>query len=73
MNPKKLLGIFFLLLVAIFITSGDTYEFLPDSAREASFKSREFIVGLWPDWLRPKDRDSQRERELEQLQKGGGK
>ncbi|WP_413162556.1 hypothetical protein ACL6C3_26200 [Capilliphycus salinus ALCB114379] len=68
MNPKKLLGIFFLLLVAIFITSGDQYEFLPPSAREASVKSREFIVGLWPDWLRPKDRDAERERELEQLQ-----
>ncbi|MEL7036803.1 MAG: hypothetical protein AAFO04_14445 [Cyanobacteria bacterium J06592_8] len=67
MNPRKLIGIFFLLLVAIFITSGDTYEFLPKPARDASVKSREFIVGLWPDWLRPKDRDSKREQELEQL------
>ncbi|MEA5499862.1 hypothetical protein VB834_13160 [Limnoraphis robusta Tam1] len=73
MNPKKLLGILFLLLVAIFITSGDTYEFLPKPAREASVKSREFIVGLWPDWLRPRDLDAQREKEIEQLQKGGGK
>lgn len=71
MNPKNLLGIFLLLLVAIFITSGDQYEFLPKPAREASVKSREFIVGLWPDWLRPQDRDSQREQELEQLERGG--
>lgn len=71
MNPKKLLGILFLLLVAIFITSGDQYEFIPEPAREASVKSRKFIVGLWPDWLRRRDFDAQREKEIEQLEKQG--
>ncbi len=67
MSRRQLLGIFVLLLVAIFITSGDTFEFLPKSARDASRQSREFIVGLWPDWLKPIDRDSEREKELEEF------
>lgn len=67
MSRRQLLGIFLLLVVAIFITSGDTFEFLPKSAREASRQSREFIVGLWPDWLKPIDLDSEREKELDQL------
>ncbi len=67
MSPKKLLGILFLLALATFITSGDTYEFLPQSMQNASVTTREFLVSLWPEWLKPKDRDSQREQELEQL------
>ena len=67
MSRRQLLGIFVLLLVAIFITSGDSFEFLPKPARNASRQSREFIVGLWPDWLKPVDRDSQREKELEEF------
>ena len=67
MKPRNLLKILFVLAVATFITSGDTFEFLPQPMRDASVTTREFLVSLWPDWLRPKDRDAGREKELEQL------
>jgi hypothetical protein len=67
MTPKKLLGILFLLALATFITSGDTFEFLPPSMREASVTTREFLISLWPQWLKPQDWDAEREKDIEQL------
>jgi hypothetical protein len=26
-----------------------------------------FVIGLWPDWLKPKNQNEQREQEIEQL------
>lgn len=68
MNPKKLLLPMIVLLI-VFITVGDQYKFLPDSARTASYKARVFVIGLWPDWLKPKNQNEQREQEIEQLGK----
>ena len=70
MTPKKILGWAAILLVITFITSGDTFNFLPKPARDASKTSREFIVGLWPDWLRPKDTNEKREQELKKIEQG---
>ena len=67
MKPRNLLKILFVLAVATFITSGDTFEFLPQPMRDASVTTREFLVSLWPDWLRPKDRNAEREQELDNL------
>jgi len=68
MTPKKILGTAFVILVITFITSGDSFDFLPQSVRSASKTSREFLVGLVPDWLTPRDFNEQREKEVEQLQ-----
>ena len=64
---KQLLRILFVLAVITFITSGDTWEFLPKPMQEASTTTREFFVSLWPEWLKPKDVDAEREKEIEQL------
>jgi hypothetical protein len=66
MTPKKFILPAIVLLI-VFITVGDQYKFLPDSARTASYKTRMFIVGLWPEWLKPKNQNEQREQEIEQL------
>lgn len=70
MTPKKILGWGAVVLIILFITSGDTYSFLPKPARDASKTSREFLVGLWPDWLRPKDTNEKREQELKKIEQG---
>ncbi|MGB3404828.1 MAG: hypothetical protein WBA77_19240 [Microcoleaceae cyanobacterium] len=68
MNPiKQLMRLLFVLAVITFIASGDTLEFLPKPMREASTTTREFLASLWPEWLKPQDRDAGREKELEQL------
>ncbi|MFM6189728.1 MAG: hypothetical protein ACKPEN_23440 [Planktothrix sp.] len=72
MTPKKILGWGAVALVVVFITSGDTFKFLPKPARDASKTSREFVVSLWPKWLRPKDTNEQREKEIEKLEKAPG-
>jgi len=68
MNPKKLILPAIVLLI-VFITIGDQYKFLPDSARTASYNARIFVVGLWPSWLKPKNQNEQREQEIERLGK----
>ncbi|MGB3535661.1 MAG: hypothetical protein WBA13_19360 [Microcoleaceae cyanobacterium] len=55
------------LAVIVFIISGDSLMFLPKPMRDASATTKEFIAGLWPEWLTPQDRDAGREEELEQL------
>lgn len=47
MTPKKILGWGAVALIVLFISSGDTFKFLPKPAREASKTSRQFVVGLW--------------------------
>ncbi|MEB3883220.1 hypothetical protein [Lyngbya sp. CCY1209] len=71
MTPKKILGTALIILVITFITSGDSFEFLPKSVRSASQTSREFLVGLVPDWLTPQNFNEQREKDVEQLEQKG--
>jgi hypothetical protein len=67
--PKKNFIPLFLLLAVLFILYGDSLTFLPQPVRNASLASRNFAAGLWPKWLRPKDVNEQRERDIEKLQK----
>jgi hypothetical protein len=67
--PKKNVIPVVILLTALFILYGDTLAFLPKPIRDASLTSRKFVVGLWPSWVKPKDVNKQRDREIEQLQK----
>jgi hypothetical protein len=57
------------LLVAGFVIAGDRLTFLPDPVRTASGQSRQFVAGLWPDWIKPSNRDSQREQQVQELEK----
>jgi len=65
---KKLLP-FFVILTIAFIAIGDTVTFLPKPVKEASFKSRTFVVGLWPSWLRPRNTNEGREKDINNLDK----
>ncbi|UNU26049.1 hypothetical protein D0A37_21535 [Microcoleus vaginatus HSN003] len=67
--PKKNLIPLLLLLVALFTLYGDTLTFLPKPVRDSSVASRKFFVGLWPDWLRPRDFNEKRQEDIEKLQK----
>jgi hypothetical protein len=67
--PKKNVIPLLLLVTALFITYGDSWTFLPKPARDASLKSRKFVVGLWPSWVKPRDLNEKRQRELDELQK----
>ncbi|NJK69070.1 MAG: hypothetical protein HC941_23355 [Microcoleus sp. SU_5_3] len=67
--PKKNVIPVVILFAALFILYGDTLTFLPKPVREASLSSQKFVVGLWPSWLKPRDMNQQRERDIEQLQK----
>ncbi|CDM97583.1 hypothetical protein H4N54_01080 [Limnospira fusiformis KN01] len=68
MTPKKILGLIVFALIVTFITSADGFTFLPDPVRGASKTSREFLIGLVPDWLTPRNFNEERERDVEQLQ-----
>lgn len=68
MNAKKVGFWATILIVIFFILDGDRWEFLPKPMRDASFETRTFLIGLWPDWLKPKDRNQDREEEIERLQ-----
>jgi hypothetical protein len=67
--PKKNLIPLLLLLAALFTLYGDTLTFLPKPVRDSSVASRKFFVGLWPDWLRPRDFNEKRQEDIEKLQK----
>ncbi|MDC0835270.1 hypothetical protein CKA32_006288 [Geitlerinema sp. FC II] len=69
MNAKKIGFWAVVILLVLFIVDGDRWTFLPRSMRDASYQSRTFLVGLWPDWLKPKDRDQQRQEQIEQLER----
>ncbi|MCU0546665.1 MAG: hypothetical protein MUE44_31635 [Oscillatoriaceae cyanobacterium Prado104] len=66
--PKKNFIPLLLLIAVLFIIYGDSLTFLPQPVRNASIASRNFIVGLWPSWLRPRDFNEQRERDIDRLQ-----
>lgn len=68
MPGKKLLWPL-VIIVVVFVTLGDSFKFLPPAVRSASTQSRSFVVGLWPKWLRPRDTNEEREKEIEQLDK----
>lgn len=67
--PKKNLIPLLILFIALFTLYGDTLKFLPKPVRDTSVASRKFFVGLWPKWLRPRDTNEQRERQIEKLEK----
>ncbi|OCR01483.1 hypothetical protein BCD67_18470 [Oscillatoriales cyanobacterium USR001] len=65
---KKLLP-FFIILIIAFIAIGDSLTFFPKPVKEASVKSRTFVIGLWPKWLRPRNTNEGREKDIENLDK----
>ncbi|MEG4088955.1 hypothetical protein [Microcoleus sp. Pol12B4] len=67
--PKKNLIPLLLLFAALFTLYGDTLTFLPKPVRDSSVASRKFFVGLWPDWLRPRDFNEKRQQDIDKLQK----
>lgn len=67
--PKKNLIPLLLLFIALFTIYGDTLTFLPKPVRDTSVASRKFFVGLWPKWLRPRDTNEQRQRQIDKLEK----
>ena len=67
MPQKKLIWAFVILVVA-FIIAGDSLEFFPEPVQNASLKSREFIVGLWPEWLKPKETNKRTEEAIEEVE-----
>jgi|GEM_PF-691341 hypothetical protein len=68
MPPKKLIT-FVLVVTVVFIAFGDKLTFLPKPAKEASVKSRDFVVSLWPQWLRPRNTNEKTDKQLENLDK----
>ncbi|ABG53326.1 hypothetical protein Tery_4334 [Trichodesmium erythraeum IMS101] len=64
---KNLILLFFIVAI-VFVSFGDSLEFIPEPIQNASFKSRKFAVGLWPDWLKPKNRNERTEEALEKLE-----
>lgn len=66
MPPKKILYPF-LALVIIFVSMGDSFTFLPKPARDASVTSRNFLISLWPQWLKPRDTNQQRDKQIDKL------
>jgi hypothetical protein len=67
--PKKNLIPLLLLFIALFTLYGDTLTFLPKPVRDTSVASRKFFVGLWPKWLKPRDSNEQRQRQIDKLEK----
>ena len=57
----------FVIAVIVFVTFGDSLEFIPEPIQNGSLESRKFIVGLWPDWLRPKNTNQRTEEAVENL------
>lgn len=69
---KNLIWLFVILVIA-FVTSGDSLEFMPEPVQNASLQSRKFVVGLWPEWLKPKDTNERTEEAVEKLENPGKK
>ncbi|WP_071592466.1 MULTISPECIES: hypothetical protein [Kamptonema] len=59
---------FFLFLAVVFVMWGDSFTFLPKPVKDASLQSRNFVVGLWPKWLKPKNTNEQRQKDIENLE-----
>ncbi|MGD1807219.1 hypothetical protein ACP6PL_17525 [Dapis sp. BLCC M126] len=61
----------FVIVAIVFVSAGDSLEFMPESLQNASLESRKFVVGLWPDWLKPKNTNERTEEALEKLEDPG--
>ncbi|NES73767.1 MAG: hypothetical protein F6K24_55580 [Okeania sp. SIO2D1] len=64
---KNLIWLFVIVSI-VFVTAGDSFEFVPQPIQSASLQSRKFIVGLWPDWLKPKNTNERTEDAVENLE-----
>ena len=62
----------FVIMAIVFVTAGDSMEFIPEPVQNASLESRKFVVGLWPSWLKPKNTNERTEEALDNLE-GPGK
>lgn len=58
----------FALVALVFVTGGDSLEFLPKPVQNASLQSRKFVVGLWPDWLKPKNTNERTQEAVDDLE-----
>ncbi len=61
----------FVIVAIVFVTAGDSLEFMPEPLQNASLESRKFVVGLWPSWLKPKNTNQRTEEALEKLESPG--
>jgi hypothetical protein len=57
------------LIATGFVILGDQLTFLPAPVRNASLQSRQYVTGLWPNWLQPTDRDARREQQVDTTEK----
>ncbi|NEO58726.1 MAG: hypothetical protein F6K54_40255 [Okeania sp. SIO3B5] len=64
---KNLIWLFVIVSV-VFVIAGDSFEFVPQPVQNASLQSRKFIVGLWPDWLKPKNTNERTEDAVKDLE-----
>ncbi|NEQ72474.1 MAG: hypothetical protein F6K23_04935 [Okeania sp. SIO2C9] len=64
---KNLIWLFVIVSI-VFVTAGDSFEFVPQPIQSASLQSRKFIVGLWPGWLKPKNTNERTEDAVENLE-----
>ncbi|NEP45290.1 MULTISPECIES: hypothetical protein [Okeania] len=64
---KNLIWLFVIVSI-VFVTAGDSFEFVPQPVQNASLQSRKFIVGLWPDWLKPKNTNERTEDAVKDLE-----
>ncbi|MCL2923242.1 MAG: hypothetical protein MGF17_01055 [Trichodesmium sp. MAG_R04] len=58
----------FVIAVIVFVTFGDSLEFIPEPIQNGSLESRKFIFGLWPDWLKPQNINQRTEEAVENLE-----
>lgn len=70
MKKQSSFGFIFFVLLIGFVIAGDSLTFLPPPVRNVSLQSRTFVVGLFPKWLKPKDRDGAREDQIKKIEKG---
>ncbi len=61
----------FVIVAIVFVTTGDSLEFMPEPLQDASLESRKFVVGLWPDWLKGKNTNERTEKALDELENPG--
>ncbi|GGA29569.1 hypothetical protein [Okeania sp. KiyG1] len=64
---KNLIWLFVIVSI-VFVIAGDSFEFVPQPVQNASWQSRKFIVGLWPDWLKPKNTNERTEDAVKELE-----
>ena len=58
----------FVIVAIVFVTFGDSLEFIPEPIQNGSLESRKFILGLWTDWLKPKNTNQRTEEAVENLE-----